>query len=156
MAIRLKMFIAIIAVATITGCAGLLVDRSAEEQAIRDLDKKWVGAIARGDVAAVADLYAADGAFMAPNAPAANGRKAIEAAWKGLMGLPALALEFGPTRIDIAASGDLATDIGTYTLGFDGKSGRVTDDGKYVVVWRKVDGRWRILADIFNSDRAAP
>ncbi len=156
MVIRLKIFVAIIAVATITGCAGLLVDRSAEEQAIRDLDEKWLGAIARGDAAAVANIYTADGAFMAPNAPAANGRKAVEAAWKGLMGLPALSLKFRATRIDVAASGDLATDIGTYTLGFDGKSGRVTDDGKYVVVWQKIDGRWQVLADIFNSDRAAP
>ena len=31
----------------------------------------------------------------------------------------------------------------------------LTDTGKYVVVWRKIDGKWKAAADIFNSDLPA-
>jgi len=30
------------------------------------------------------------------------------------------------------------------------------DQGKYVVVWKKLHGEWKVLADIFNSDRTSP
>jgi hypothetical protein len=32
----------------------------------------------------------------------------------------------------------------------------VRDRGKYVVVWRKVRGDWKVAADIFNSDGPPP
>jgi hypothetical protein len=28
----------------------------------------------------------------------------------------------------------------------------VKDEGKYVVAWKKVDGAWKVAADIFNSN----
>jgi ketosteroid isomerase-like protein len=49
----------------------------------------------------------------------------------------------------------MAADIGTYDLSFDGKSGRVQDKGKYVVVWRKIGGEWKAVADIFNTNLKA-
>ncbi len=126
------------------------------EQEIRELDKKWVGAVVRGDVATIVDFYAADGAFLMPNAPPAEGREAIAEAWKGLISLPNLSLNIRSTRIDVAASGDLAADIGTYDLAFSGEDGRIRDEGKYVVVWKKVNGEWKVLADILNSNLKAP
>ena len=45
--------------------------------------------------------------------------------------------------------------IGTYEIAFSGQNGRVKDNGKYVVVWIKVDGAWRVLSDIFNTNVAA-
>jgi ketosteroid isomerase-like protein len=70
--------------------------------------------------------------------------------------LKAFALTFEPTRIAVAQAGDVAYDIGTYSLAFDGGQGPVRDRGKYVVVWRKVSGDWKVAADIFNSDGPVP
>jgi len=133
------------------------VDYAAEEQRIRDLDQRWVEAVAAGDAATIVTFYAEDGYFMAPNQPQAHGREAIQAAWAGLFQLPNARLTFGPTEIGTAKAGDLAYDIGTYNLAFDGPAGRVEDNGKYVVVWEKTDaGEWKVLADIFNSNQPAP
>ncbi len=33
------------------------------------------------------------------------------------------------------------------------KIARAEDQGKYVVVWRKDQGVWKIAADIINSDK---
>lgn len=154
MAARDKLFALVVAFLA-AGCVAT-GDPAAVEQAIRDLDKKWVGAAARGDVATIVGFYAPDGAFLTPNAPPAVGPEAIGEAWKGLLSLPNVSLNFRPTRIDVAASGDLATDIGTYDLAFSSDGGRVRDEGKYVVVWKKINGEWKVIVDILNSNLKAP
>ena len=89
------------------------------------------------------------------DADALEGADAIAAAWQGLVDLPGLSLSLAPTRVVVSARGDMAADIGTYTLSYDGDGGRVEDNGKYVVVWRKVGGAWRVVSDIFNTSVAA-
>ncbi len=126
------------------------------DREIRALLPGWLDAVRRKDSAAIAGFYAPDGRFMVPNAPAAEGRAAVAALWEHLLALPGAALTFGPTSIEAAASGDLAYEIGTYALGFDrAGAARVEDRGKYVVVWKRLDGTWKVAADILNSDLPA-
>ncbi|MSP83037.1 MAG: DUF4440 domain-containing protein [Alphaproteobacteria bacterium] len=115
-------------------------DQAADEAAIAAIDAQWVAVVATKDAAATADLYAEDGMITPAGAPAAVGREAVAAAWAGLMGLPGFALTFAPTLIVVAESGDIAYDVGTYALGFDGEGGRIEDQDKYVVAWKKVAG----------------
>ncbi len=151
----LALAVAFLVAGSVAGCVAT-GDPAAVERAIRKMDREWVGAAVRGDAATIADFYAPDGVFLIPNGPPAEGPKAIGEAWKGLRSLPNLSLNYRATRIDVAASGDLATAVGTYDLAFSGASGRVRDAGKYVVVWRKLDGEWKVIADIYNSNLKAP
>lgn len=125
------------------------------EQAIRKTNEKWLALIRDHDAAAVSKLYAADGAMMAPGAPIAQGQAALEKAWGGLMQTPGLGLTFKADKIVVASGGDMALDQGTYLLSTTGPDGPAKDLGKYVVVWRNVDGQWKVAADIFNSDGAS-
>lgn len=128
------------------------VDKAAEAQKIRQLDQQWVQAVGRKDVDASAGFYAADGRMMPAGSPAAVGADAIRQAWAGLLQLPDLSLSFAPDTIAISDAGDMAYDIGTYDLKYTGEDGPVGDQGKYVVVWEKKAGEWKVMADIFNSD----
>ncbi len=130
-------------------------DMRAEQKTITELGKLWVAAVARKDVKAIVNFYTTDGVFLPQNGPMSVGRDAIGKAWTGLLQLPGISLTFKPTRIDVTKAGDMAADIGTYKLSFDGKQGRVQDRGKYVVVWKKVDGEWKALADIINTSMPA-
>lgn len=130
-------------------------DRAADAQRIRELGSAWVAAVGAKDIAAIQNFYAPDAQFLAPNAPPAQGRQAIGEGWRGLVQLPGLVMTFGATRIEVSESGDLAYDVGSYALGFDSESGRVNDNGKYVVVWKKVDGEWKAVVDIFNTNLPA-
>src|SRR4051812_37759863 len=152
----LSLLLCLLAMPTGGIVAGAEVDREAEERRIRELDAQWVAAVARKDVAAVALFYAPDGRVMPSNAPTARGRAAIAEFWKGLLAMPGISFTFEPRVIKVADSGDLAYDIGVYSLSYDGPRGRVRDEGKYLVVWEKVDGEWKAMADIDNSDRPAP
>ena len=131
------------------------VDAAAEEKAIRAEVDRWTQLIKAKDAAAIAGLYAEDGAVMPPNAPIGKGRAAIQQTWASLVATPGFDLAIVPEQIVVSSSGDMALDRGTYKLAMapDGKA--ITDTGKYVVVWRKVDGQWKAAADIFNSDLPA-
>ena len=128
--------------------------RTADRE-IRAIIPAWLDAVRHKDTEAIARIYAEDGRFMVPNAPIAEGRAAVAATWAHLLSLPGVALTFGPTHIEAAASGDLAFEVGAYVLAFDRGGQRTEDRGKYVVVWKRVDGDWKAAADILNSDLLA-
>lgn len=129
---------------------------AAHQQAIGKINEQWLALVRDHDAVAVSKLYASDGAMMAPGAPIAQGQPALEKAWGGLMKMPGFGLTFKADQITVASGGDMALDRGTYELTLDGPKGPTKDIGKYVVVWRNVDGQWKVAADIFNSDGAPP
>jgi len=54
------------------------------------------------------------------------------------------------TRIE--SSGDMAMEIGRYTVSIVEESGQTfIDQGKYLVVWRRL-GAWRVAADCWSSN----
>jgi ketosteroid isomerase-like protein len=131
------------------------VDNGADEKAIRGQVDRWLLLIKAKDAAAIAELYAEDGAVMPPNAPISKGRAAVQQTWASLMGTPGFGLTFVPEQIIVSSSGDMALDRGTYSLAVAPNGTAQTDTGKYVVVWRKVGSEWKAAADIFNSDLPA-
>jgi uncharacterized protein (TIGR02246 family) len=131
------------------------VDTGADEQAIRGHVERWLQLVKAKDAAAIAQLYAEDGAVMPPNAPIGKGRAAIQQTWASMMGTPGFGLTFVPEQILVSSSGDMALDRGTYSLTIAPAGTTQSDTGKYVVVWRKIGGEWKVAADIFNSDLPA-
>jgi uncharacterized protein (TIGR02246 family) len=140
----------------LTACErGGKVDPAAEEQKIRTLIGQWGTVMAAKDAKASAEFYAPDGVMMPPGAPIVTGREALTSAWQDLVAKPGFQLKIETTKLTVAKAGDMAYELGTYELAFDGDQGPVRDKGKYVVVWKKVDGNWKAAADIFNSDGPA-
>jgi uncharacterized protein (TIGR02246 family) len=131
------------------------VDPRADEQAIRGQVDRWLQLVKAKDAAAIAALYAEDGAVMPPNATIGKGRAAIQQTWASLMQTPGFDLTFVPEQIIVSSSGDMALDRGTYKLAVAPDGTARTDTGKYVVVWRKIGSEWKAAADIFNSDLPA-
>ena len=131
------------------------VDTGADEQAIRGQVDRWLQLVKAKDAAAIAELYAEDGAVMPPGAPIGKGRAAIQKTWASMMQTPGFDLTFVPEQIIVSSSGDMALDRGTYKLAIAPGGKPQTDTGKYVVVWRKIGGEWKAAADIFNSDLPA-
>jgi uncharacterized protein (TIGR02246 family) len=148
----LAMSLAACARGTVAGTSAGTVDIQADERAIRDVTRQWVDAIAARNVDRIVGLYGPDAVFLAPNSPQAMGADAIRTAWSTLLQLPNLSLTFTPTMIRVSPDGTMAYDVGTYSLAFDGPQGRVQDEGKYLVVWQKVNGQWRAAADMFNTN----
>ena len=53
------------------------------------------------------------------------------------------------TTMEITEAGENAIEVGEYELG--GADGQVLDRGKYLVIWKKEKGNWRLAKDIWNT-----
>ncbi len=117
---------------------------------IRNLSQDFVTSFNTGNYDQVAALFAQDGAFMAPHHDPAYGPKAVERLLRqfGEAGYEDLRLE--TVRVD--ASGDMAVEIGRYTVAIRQPDGTVqADRGKYVKAWRRL-GAWLIAADCWSTN----
>ena len=155
---RALAIVCVVGLALVSACAAppLAVDTQKEEQAIRALDADWNAAIAKKDLDAIVNLYAADGATMWPDAPASRGSAAIRAAWVELMKTPGITGIIVVDRIQVAQSGDVAFDEGHVDLEVDTPQGRAKETVKYLVGWKKVGGAWKVAYDMYNANALAP
>jgi uncharacterized protein (TIGR02246 family) len=127
---------------------------TADEQAIRDIDTAWSKAAGAKDLDKTVSVYADDASMLPPNAPIANGKDAIRAAWSQLMALPGFSLSFVPSKVTVSKSRDIAYEIGTFQLTVNDAQGKpAASIGKFVVVWERRGGQWKAVADIFNDDK---
>jgi uncharacterized protein (TIGR02246 family) len=100
----------------------------------------------------VTNFYAPDAVVMAPNLPALRGRDAIQQFWTGFLASGSVDLALTSTNVTQPSS-DVAVETGRYDLSLRPASGQaIKDAGKYVVLWKKSNGRWWAAEDIFNSD----
>jgi uncharacterized protein (TIGR02246 family) len=106
----------------------------------------FMATYAQGDAAGMAALYTDDGQLLPPNADFVAGRPAIQQFWQSLMdeGITRVKLEI----VEANAAGDTAYEVSRYTT-YAGD--QVADEGKYIVIWKQVDGAWKLYRDIFNS-----
>jgi uncharacterized protein (TIGR02246 family) len=127
--------------------------RAADESAIRNLDAQWSKASAARDVDGSVSYYSDDASLLAPNAPIASDKQSIRAAWASLLG-PDTSLSWQASKVEVSRSGDLAYVQGVYQMTSKDARGKATaNNGKFVEVWKKqADGKWKTVADIFNSD----
>jgi uncharacterized protein (TIGR02246 family) len=117
---------------------------------IQQLNDQWAAAVNKGDAAAVAAMYTQDAYVLPAGAPMVKGRPAIEAFVKQLTqqlgDFKLTTLEVKPLRPDAAL------EIGTAT--FKTKAQPPQDGAvKYAVVWQKEDGSWKLLQDVWNTDK---
>lgn len=138
----------------ITGCQQAPKNTDADKTEIQDATRAWAVAYNAGDADGVAKLYAEDAAVMPPGHEPVYGRAAIReyiagdsAAAKaaGVM----LTIEHGDS---VGISGDVAWHSGPYSI--SDASGAQVDGGSYMEAVQKMDGKWLIVRDIWNSDRA--
>jgi uncharacterized protein (TIGR02246 family) len=143
-----------LALIALAGCNQPAADtRAADAQAIKDLDTQWSKTAATHDVDATVAYYSDDASVLPPNAPLATTKEAIRAGWAEILA-PGSDISWQSNKVEVASSGDLAYDVGSYTMTTKDAQGHVaTDHEKYTEVWKKEpDGKWKTVADVWNSD----
>jgi len=125
-------------------------------EAIKQTNLKFAELFRRGDAAGVAALYTPDARLMPPDAPLMRGAEAITAFWQGAMNLGIKEATLETIEVEADDGGDLATEIGRFTLSRESPGGdRAAQTGKYVVLWKRQDDTWKLHADIWNADAPA-
>ena len=140
-----------------SGCAPQ-VDVEAEQAAIRELtDVEWMEAGQAKDVERWVSFHTDDASLLPPNAPIVTGKEAIRAVVSNLISTPGWAASWQTTKIEVSRSGDLAYSYGPQQTTVDDAEGNpVTDQQKWVAVWKKQpDGSWKCAVLILNSNGPA-
>ena len=141
----MRPWIGLVVAGLMTGCSGS-VNVSQERDALTQRDREWASTVK--DLDKFMSFYTPDASIYPPGMPRVTGPAPIREAFTKMMSAPGFSLEFAPASADVAASGDLAYTTGTYQMSMSGGS----EKGKYVTVWKKVDGVWMVSEDIFNAD----
>jgi uncharacterized protein (TIGR02246 family) len=117
---------------------------------IQAAQKELAAAIAAGDADAAAALYTFDARVIPHGAPTCATREEITAFFATAIQNGIVSARFTTQEVD--GDGNQASEIGRYELYAPHPNGdriRVAD-GRYLVLWRKVDGNWRIHRDMFS------
>ncbi len=126
---------------------------AADEAAIRAGADAWNAAYNVGDVDKIVALYTDDAVMMPPDAPAASGPAAIrEFLTKDVAAARAAGISTKDDGGTVGVTADLAWHAGQFSA--TDAAGKTVSTGKYVELWRKKDGSWRMFRDIWNNDAA--
>jgi len=129
--------------------------RAADEAAIRAASAAWSQSATAKDLDKAVSFYADDALILPNKAPAITGNENIRKNWAPLLALPGPGLSWQTSSLDVARSGELAYETGTYNFVTTDKKGKPTDNkGKYLVIWKKQsNGSWKVAVDTDNSDQ---
>jgi len=128
----------------------LVAPAVAQKAKIEAVNAKWTELFNKGDFEGVAQLYTVDAIAFPPGSAMVRGRAAIGRMWKGMaeqVSNPKV------TTLEVKRlSPSAAREIGTFILTAKGPSPKEVS-GKYLVVWERVQGEWKLAADIWNEGK---
>ena len=125
---------------------------SGVQRAIEAANAQFTATAAKGDGAGLAALYATDAQLLPAGSEVIRGTDAIQKIWQRALdsGIAGIGLK----TLEVFAHGSTATEVGQYEL--RDKAGKILDQGKYIVVWRREGDKWKLLRDMFSTNVPAP
>lgn len=155
------MLVAAACVALAAGCAkpapeAPAVDLAAEAQAVRDRSAAWLALAQAKDAAGIASGILATNVITMYDGVINEGAAAFQAtAEANYAAQPNSTNSWTTDEVHVAASGDLAYELGTGTEDADGAGEAAPTTSRYVTVWTKVDGTWRAVVDAGTTPKPA-
>src|SRR5712692_5513091 len=137
-------------------CASAGNPTDAQSEILR-LDAEWSRAAQDRDVDRAVSFWADDAIVLPPGSPAIVGKTAIRQFVAKSFETPGFSISWKTTNVAVSRSGDVAYTTGANRVTFSAPDGRlVTVDGKAVAVWRRKEGAWKCVIDIWNDASPPP
>ena len=122
----------------------------AAKNEIKQSNQLFNEAFSKGDSAAMVALYHSEAKIYPPNGSTLNQRSEMG---HMITAIPSMGIKSATlTTTEVLGSGDLLIETGIYEMS-DGT--KAVDTGKYMVVWKKENGKYKMYRDIWNSDSAS-
>jgi ketosteroid isomerase-like protein len=106
-------------------------------------------AMINGDSASIVPMYMSDASVLPPNAAAGKGGPYMGAMAKQVQQLGATQFKVWSTSVE--GNNDMVVEEGKWEI----RGANMKDGGKFLVVWKQDNGKWKIAKDIWNSDYPA-
>ena len=127
-------------------------DLATAKKEIEEANRNFMDILSKGDSVGLANCFTTDAKFMGPNSPAVSGRTNIQSVVASIINSGATKLDLRLT--EVWGTEELVAEEGEFTLAT--KENTQLDKGKYIVLWKKEDGKWKLFRDFFNSDLPIP
>ena len=114
---------------------------------IVECNKGFLESFNNGDAKGVAMKYVENAKLLPPNSDVITGLDGIETFWKGAMDMGLKKAELETVKAE--GFGGTAIEEGRYKLFLE--NGQIADQGKFIVIWRNVNGTCKMDLDIWNS-----
>lgn len=102
-----------------------------------------------GDIESLVDSYTFDGKIFPGRTKIIEGKEKLLKFWTPRKGNKTTRHKVTPTEIKIVKK--TAYDFGYYEGTSQNEKGEIFEfSGKYVIVWKKIKGEWKIYLDIWN------
>ena len=132
-----------------------VIDIRSEAEVIRKIHDQWEDAIKTKDVDKYMSSFAPEAVEMNANAPACVGlpsiRKSLETWFSDTTNFPDT-FESPIDTLEISSAGDIGYMRGHQKLNIETAEGVVEVMDKWVTILRKINGEWKAIVDIWNSD----
>jgi len=133
----------------------IAVDDAATLNELAAQRRRFADILFHRDHAALPALFTADTLVLPSGKPLVQGREAAVAFWTAATSNPDRRLRSEFEIVDAQFEGQVVIEAGRATVwAVVGGREEIVDHGKYIVVWKRDDGRWKRHRDIFNSDSA--
>jgi uncharacterized protein (TIGR02246 family) len=118
-------------------------------QAIDKGNAQWIDAWDKGDASLIAQLFAPDGILLGGKGKSFKGPQQILERMKTVMEAAGKGVKATVTTVDLWLDSDTTYETGKYSYTSREKGQPVTDEGRYVTVWRRQsDSSWKIIVDM--------
>lgn len=129
-----------------------VADRTADAEAIRSLDQKWLKAAMEKNVDSLMTLYTPDAATLTQGQEPVTTAEARRTWYTNFVNMSLTDAQMNTLGVEFSDDGTMAYDYGTY-------SGTITppgapamkDRGAYLNVWRKTPTGWKLVAESSSS-----
>lgn len=147
----------LLAAVLVAACSGHRIDTAAATAALQARFDAVEAAEAAQNTEAALAFWADSGVVQPAGAPQIQGREAIRKLYDSFFGSGQLRkFESSLSQLQVSQSGDLGYGSGVNRMVLAGPKGDLLDVGKFLIVWRRINGEWYIVALSFTSDTPAP
>ncbi len=147
--IFLDRFIVLLIIFFFSGCQ---VDKSEESK--KELIKKFEEmsvAITKGDLDEFVSHYAESPIHLPPGAQTNSSKEDIKTFLSDKLGLYVID---GEPKISFSDDASMAYLFGRYHIDEDSLNGIEFVEGRFITIWKKTEGKWSCVVDIWNSPNA--
>jgi uncharacterized protein (TIGR02246 family) len=124
---------------------------SRAEAAVRKMTQDWALACNSKQLDDLVDLYAADALVLRSNVPPVRGTAALREFFFAALDSGLGEVEMQPLRVELF--GDVAYEAGRCKMLVPVAMGKRREErGKYLIIFTRQDGEWKIIADCWSSD----
>jgi uncharacterized protein (TIGR02246 family) len=138
-----------------SAAAAAPADRSADMRTIVALDSGWIRNVMAKNVDSLMTYYAPDAVSYGFGAPA-SGTDQIRGLYTEMVKATITDPKLNSNTVKFSDDGTMAFDHGTYAMTMAPPGGKPsTEAGAFLNVWKKMDGQWKLVAEMSSPLPAA-